>query len=96
MKNLAAYFAIALWAYVIGQGCALQYQDEQRFATLSQQGNACSLAEESNLTIEQELKLDAERLQPVDSVAAQIVLDTLRNVQQVKQELDLGDIYISR
>ena len=95
MKNLAAYFAIALWAYVIGQGCALQYQDEQRFATLSQH-TACSLAEDTSLTIEQELKLDAERLQAVDSVAAQIVLDTLRNVQQVKQDIVLNDINISR
>ena len=93
MKNLAAYFAIALWAYVIGAGCALQYQDEQRFATLNQH-TACSLAEESSLTLEQELKLDAERLQAIDPVAAQIVLDTLQNVQQAK-EVDLGNMYFT-
>lgn len=91
MKNLAAYFAIALWAYVFGQACELQYQDDQAFATISH--NACSLADDQP-TLEQDLKLDAERLQAIDPVAAQIVLDTLRNVQQVKHEVNLGEIGI--
>lgn len=92
MKNLARYFAIGLWAYVFGQACELQYQDEQRFATLSQY-TACSLADDQP-TLEQDLKLDAERLQNIDPVAAQIVLDTLGNVQQVKHEVNLGEIGI--
>lgn len=100
MKNLAIYFACGLWAYVIGAGCALQYQDEQRFATLSQH-TACSL--------DSELELDAERLQAIDPVAAQIVLDTVKAVQDVQQntvlavldslqaqkEVDLGNIYFT-
>lgn len=106
MKKLSLYFAIGLWAYVFGQACELQYQDDQAFATISH--NACSLADDQP-TLEQDLKLDAERLQAIDPVAAQIVLDTVKAVQDVQQntvlavldslqaqkEVDLGNIYFT-
>lgn len=88
MKNLnLAYVLVGcFWAYVLSQACGLQFDDEQRLQAY--QTNSCSL--------EQELKLDAEKLQVVDSVAAKIVLETLRNVQRVKQEIVLDDINISQ
>jgi hypothetical protein len=79
VKNLLYILAISLWVFIIVQACQIQYTDEQAL---------------DMLTLEQQLKLDAERLQAVDSTAAQIMLDTLQNVQAVQQEIVLDDINI--
>lgn len=78
--------AVLLWLVVLMQGCQLQHADAVKFEAYSQHA----------LELEQELKLDAARLQAIDPVAAQIVLDTLEAVQQVKQDVVLDDINISR
>lgn len=53
--------------------------------------------DEQTFTIEQELKLDAERfIAAGDTITAQIILGTLRDVQKVKQDVVLDGINISK
>lgn len=81
MQKLLKLIAIALWSVIILQACQIQFADEQA---------------QDQISIEQQLKLDAERMQAIDQEAAQITLDTLQAVQQVKQEIVLDAINISR
>lgn len=81
MKKIAIILAASLWAYIIMQACQIQEQDDQAF---------------NRLTIEQELKLNAERFAAIDTIAQQIILDTLQNIQAVQNgEIVLDDIDIT-
>lgn len=84
MKNLAIYFACGLWAYVIGAGCALQYQDEQRFAALDSKAQQI-------LTEIAEGKDQSQALADDSLQLALSILDSL----QAKQEIVLDDININ-
>ena len=84
MKNLAIYFACGLWAYVIGQGCALQYQDEQRFAALDSKAQQ----------ILNEIAEGKDQSQALANDSLQLALSILDSLQS-KQEIDLGNMYFT-
>jgi len=82
MKNLTIFLAIALWTLVFIQACKVQFVDDQAF---------------EQLALEQELKLDAARFEAAgDTITAEIILDTLQNVQAAQTaDVVLTDIDIN-
>lgn len=95
MKNLALYFAMGLWMYIIGQACTIQQADAVKFEAYSQHA----------LELEQELKIDSEAQRILNEIKAgqdqsealskdslQLALSILDSLQDVV----LDDINISR